>query len=211
MKPSFLAGMSFLFLASILSSCTTNNMDKIAAGITPEEKASSLKSGVKIDNDIKSILMAGGLDSNNPSATKSGGVQLASNGATTSRQNEVATLAATLSPAAQSPSVPTSVNSSEPAIMGKPNTLPTTTLALVEPKPKVTEESYKFSDIDPTLRGMKQTSKTARPSISALKVKKPAPFILGADQTKFTDAGTMPKTERPEPSVVYAEPTVKRF
>ncbi len=171
MKRNLFAGASLLFLSSVfLSSCTTNSFDKLTAEISPQEKANSLKSGVKIDNDIKSILSAGGLDVSNPSASGTTGTQMASvkSDKAPPQNNEVASLVATLSPAPQtSPHVASAgekvnVGEIDKSLVVMKETSPVKAdapanskapmapaLALVESKPTVDEQTYHFPDIGP--------------------------------------------------------------
>ncbi|TLX16995.1 hypothetical protein [Rhizobium sp. MHM7A] len=217
-----LFGMTGILCATVLvSSCTTTG-SAVNADIIKEHSASyQAKGTAAVSNDIKTILMAGGLDASDPSSPTSSTRTAELQKIPSRDQKEVEALVASLSgkPApvqeiktSSSPVVvPTAMAQKTPEKPKSEAAAPTTALALVTPQESVTEERFKFPDIGPNLKpGQVINTETAAavipvPEVASVSEVKPTP-------EKFQNVGkTIKKASRPKSDIVYAKPSVQRF
>lgn len=217
-----LFGMTGILCATaLMSSCTTTGSAVTADNIREHSTSYQAKGTATVSNDIKTILMAGGLDASNPSSPTST-TKIAELQKVPSRdQKEVDALVASLS--GKSAPISDIKTSSSPAVaptvvaqtpQKKPKTeaaAPSTALALVTPQESVTEERFKFPDIGPNLKpGQVINTETVvaaipTPEVAAVPDIKPTP-------DKFQNLGqTVKKASRPKSDIVYAKPSVQRF
>jgi hypothetical protein len=215
-----LFGMTGILCAALYtSSCTTTGSAIDADNIKEHSDSYQAKGTTAVPNDIKTILMAGGLDISDPSSPTSSTTTAELQKNPDRNQKEVEALVASLS--AKSTPVQDSKPSQVPTAVStavaqktpeKSAAEPSTSaLALVKPDDSVIEERFKFPDIGPNLKpGQSINLETATAVI-------PVPEILPASEVKptsekFQNAGkTIRKASRPSSDVVYAKPSVQRF
>lgn len=218
-----------LSACAFVTSCATTDSASVAK-ITEHKDAYKSKGTAALSNDIKSILMAGGLNTADPAAP-TGSVQIADvTTAKDAKSSEVAALVASLSAdpgkttALQTPSVAAPATQlavvapvkpeKKPAPVAvaakKPEPAKTPALALVaEPKHEVIEETYQFVDIGVDL---KPGEKLPPPSSSAFPILSAIPEAPAAKAPVATaSVDNNKKTSRPKSAVVYAKPSVQRF
>jgi hypothetical protein len=216
-----LFGVTGILCATVLvSSCTTTGSAVNADNIKEHSASYQAKGTATVPNDIKTILMAGGLDASDPSSPTSATTTAELQKTPSRDQREVEALVATLSgkPApvqdiktSSSPVVATAAVALRTPDKSKAEAAaPTTALALVTPQDSVTEERFKFPDIGPNLKPG-QTLNTEIdavipvPQVATISEVKPTP-------EKFQNAGkTIKKASRPKSDIVYARPSVQRF
>ncbi len=207
-----------LFASVLLSSCTTTGEKGATISIT-EKSGPDTKGTVAVNNDIKSILTAGGLDTADPmaAAADTKKVELAKK----SNKSEIDQLVASL----QAPGTATALNATDTAavpakqqLAAKPIQLasveagaekpPSAATAMLD-EGTVTEESYQFPQIGPNLKpGQKINLEPMTPPVVPANVTGQL-----ADPSTFKQA-PVKKASRPKPSkpeIVYAQPTVQRF
>jgi hypothetical protein len=217
-----LFGMSGILCATVLvSSCTTTGSAINESNIKEHSTSYQAKGTSAVSNDIKTILMAGGLDASNPSSPTSTTKTAELQKIPSKDQKEVEALVASLSgkPApvldiktSSSPAVTPTLVAQKP--LEKPKAepaVPATALALVTPQESVTEERFKFPDIGPNLKpGQEINTETVvaaipTPEVAVVSEVKPTP-------EKFQNLGqTIKKASRPKSDIVYAKPSVQRF
>lgn len=223
MKLKHLFGMAGIFsVTALASSCATTGSVVDSDNIKEHSASYQAKGTASVSNDIKTILMAGGLDASDPSSPTASTTTAELQKVPSRDQKEVEALVASLS--GKSLPVQEIKNSSSTAVSptlvaGKtPNksvpeaASPTTALALVAPEESVTEERFKFPDIGPNLKpGQTINLETASAAV-------PVPAIAAPSEVKpnpdnLQNAGkTIKKASRPTRNdVVYAKPTVQRF
>lgn len=216
-----LFGITGILCATVVaSSCTTTGSAVNADNIKEHSASYQAKGTAAVSNDIKTILMAGGLDASDPSSPTSSTTTAELQKVPSRDQKEVEALVASLSgkpaPAKEiktssSPAVaPTAVAQKTPEKPKSEAAAPTTALALVTPQESVIEERFKFPDIGPNLKpGQVINTETAAvipvPEVASLSEVKPTP-------EKFQNVGkTIKKASRPKSDIVYAKPSVQRF
>lgn len=217
-----LFGMTGILCATVLvSSCTTTGSAVNADNIKEHSASYQAKGTAVVSNDIKTILMAGGLDASDPSSPTLSTTTAELQKIPSRDQKEVEALVASLSgkPApvqeiktSSSPVVvPTAVAQKTPEKPKSEAASPTTVLALVTPQESVTEERFRFPDIGPNLKpGQVINTETSAavitvPEVASLSEVKPTP-------EKFQNVGkTIKKASRPKSDIVYAKPSVQRF
>ena len=217
-----LFGMTGILCATaLMSSCTTTSSNVTADNIKEHSTSYQAKGTAAVSNDIKTILMAGGLDASNPSSPTSTTKTAELQKIPSRDQKEVDALIASLA-GKQAPITDIKTSSSPaaaPTILAqksqeKPKAdtaVPSTALALVTPQESVTEERFKFPDIGPNLKpGQEINTETVvaavpAPQVAALPGVKPTP-------DKFQYLGqSIKKSSRPKSDIVYARPSVQRF
>jgi hypothetical protein len=222
MNLKHLFGMTGILCATALvSSCATTGSDVTSASIKEHSESYQAKGTAAVPNDIKTILMAGGLNVSDPSSPTATTSVAELKKMPNQDQKEVEALVASLSakPAPQSQiktssspaATPTAVTQKTPekTVVEKP--IPTTALALVTPQESVTEERFKFPDIGPNLKPG-QTLNTETAAVAPIQ-EVVTPIEVKPTPQQFQNVGkTIKKSTRPKSSdVVYAKPSVQRF
>jgi hypothetical protein len=221
MNPVTISGLSAMLFASVLlSSCATTGETGSVVSITQKPGAYQGKGTVSVNNDIKSILTAGGLDTADPMAagadtkkvelakksTKSEVDQLVASLQTPGAAPTMATVAAnTPVPAKQQLAAkPVQVASAVPV----PEKSPSAATAMVEDQGTVTEETFQFPPIGPNLKpGQTINLGPMTPPVIPANVSGQL-----ADPSTFKQVPVKKASRsKPKPEVVYAEPTVRRF
>jgi hypothetical protein len=221
MNPVTISGLSAMLFASVLlSSCATTGETGSIVSITKKPDSYQGKGIVSVNNDIKSILTAGGLDTSDPMAAGSDTkkVEIAKK----STKSDVDQLVASLqSPGAVPPLASVAATSPAPAkqqMAAKPVQLastvpipeksPSAATAMVEDQGTVTEETYQFPSIGPNLKpGQTINLEPMTPPVIPANVSGQL-----ADPSTFKQVPVKKASRtKAKPEVVYAEPAVRRF
>jgi predicted small secreted protein len=221
MNPVTISGLSAVLFASVLlTSCATTGATGSDVSITQRPDAYQQKGTVAVNNDIKSILTAGGLDTSSPmspvSSTKK--VELAK----TSGKSEIDQLVANLQAPGPAPTLaataakapvpakqqlaakPVEVASASP----KAEPTPSAATAMVEDQGTVTEETFEFPTVGPNLKpGQKINLEPMTPPVVPANVSAQLADPSTFKQVPVKKAGRT----KARPAIVYAEPSVRRF
>lgn len=218
-----LFGMTGILSATLfVSSCATTGSAVNSDNIKEHSDSYEAKGTASVPNDIKTILMAGGLDASDPSSPTPSTTTAELQKIPGRDQKEVEALVASLSGKSVSGQEITTSSStvvSPTLVAGKtpnksaPETdAPTSALALVAPEESVTEERFKFPDIGPNLKpGQTINLETATAAVPVPAIAAPSEVKPNPDSLQNVGK-TIKKASRPTRNdVVYAKPTVQRF
>lgn len=208
-------------MTALLSSCTTTGSDVTSRTIKEHNQSYQAKGTASVPNDIKKILIAGGLDVTDPSSPA----------ATTSlaelkkipdrNQKEVDALVASLSaksvnqPEIKTASSPDTTQTAsiqktkEKTVVDK--TTPTQSLAFVAPHDTVDEERYKFPDIGPNLKPGQQINTETAVIVPPPETSTSVEVVATPQQIQNVGKPIKKSPRSINSDIVYAKPSVQRF